>query len=135
MMIIAMKNRAQKDKRRTTRTVLDHISAITCSPKIQKPSECHGTICNISSHGTKFASYRPYRADSIIDIGLLLLDYGSWVETRGRVLRCEQKDCDEYHIALEFKNDDNQKNLIAEYIEVMKSWKRSNESAVAVFRS
>lgn len=134
-MIFAMKKRAQKDKRHATRTVLDHSSVIPRPPKIKKPSECQGTICNISSCGTKFVSYRPYQTNAIIDIGLSLLDFGSWVKTRGKVLRCEQKDFEEYHIALQFENDDSQKSLIGEYIEVMKSWKSYNESELAVFKS
>jgi len=89
---------------------------------IQHQRELRGKIYDISSLGARFISNKPYTKDSEVYVGLLLPNCNSLINVNAKVVRCEQKENNEFHIALEFKEDNYQQSLIAEYIRVMKLW-------------
>jgi len=112
-----------KEKRRAPRTVLECTSIDIYPKNVQTEPELRGKIYDISPLGAKFISQKPYIIGSIIYFALLLPSHGSLKGISGIVLSCEQKNSDEFHVAIEFKDIDYyQKFLIENYIKGMKSW-------------
>lgn len=113
----------QKERRRAPRTVLNNAYVCVYSEKRQNSIDLVEKIYDISPLGIRFISFKPYSADSIIRFGLLLPNHDSFnINVSGKVLRCEKKDNDEYHIAVEFEENSYQQSQVKEYIEVVKSW-------------
>ena len=117
-----MKTIDQKERRRAPRISLRSAVMDVYPINVQHQKELRGKICDVSTLGAKFISNKPYAKDSTIYVGLLLPNYNSLINVSGRVVRCEQKEINEFHIAIEFKEDYFQQSLIAEYIRVMKLW-------------
>jgi len=114
--------RELKERRRALRISL-HSAVMDVYPiDMKHQKELRGKICDLSTLGTKFISKKPYAQDSKIFVGLLLPHLNSLVNISGKVVRCEHKIGEEYHIAVEFDEDYYQQSLIEEYIRIMKLW-------------
>ncbi|HUU50669.1 MAG TPA: PilZ domain-containing protein [Nitrospinota bacterium] len=112
----------QIERRRAIRTVL-HSAAMDVYPiDVKHHKELRGKICDLSTLGAKFISKKQYAKDSKIFVGLLLPNLNSLVNISGKVVRCEEKSSEGYHIAVEFDEDYYQQSLIKEYIRIMKLW-------------
>lgn len=107
------------ERRRAPRIILNSAYMCVYSQKVQDQVEVKGKICDINHLGVKFVSFKPYHKESIINIGLLQPGNGVSVNTFGRVVRCEQKSSEEYHIAVEFKENYKRQALIEDYIKFM----------------
>jgi len=111
-----------KERRRAPRIVL-HSAVMDVYPiDVKHHKELRGKICDVSTLGAKFISKKLYAKDSKIFVGLLLPHLNSLVNISGKVVRCEHKSFEEYHIAVEFDEDYYQQSLIEEYIRIMKLW-------------
>jgi len=110
----------QKEKRRVPRTAL-HSAVMDVYPiNMQPQRELRGKIYDVSTLGAKFLSNKPYAKDSKIYVGLLLPHLNSLINVSGKVVRCEEKSAEEYHIAIKFDEDKYQQSLLEEYIRIMK---------------
>ena len=111
-----------KERRRALRISL-HSAVMDVYPiNAQHQRELRGKICDLSTLGAKFISNKPYVKNSKIYVGLLLPHFNSLINISGKVVRCEHKIGEEYHIAVEFDEDYYQQSLIEEYIRIMKLW-------------
>jgi len=122
-----MKTMSQKERRRAPRTTLKDAFMDIYSIDTRYLKEYKGRIFDISTLGVKFTSNKPYNKYTEVHVGLLLPNYNSLIKVIGRVVRCEDKSNEDYHIAVEFKEDTYQQRIINEYIEVMKLWDKQLE--------
>lgn len=118
---------SQKERRRAPRTTLNDAFMDIYSIDTRYLKEYKGKIFDISTLGLKFTSNKPYSKYTEVHVGLLLPNYDSLIKVTGRVVRCEDKSNEDYHIAVEFKEDTYQQRIINEYIEVMKLWDKQLE--------
>ena len=117
-----METIGQKERRRAPRIAL-HSAVMDVYPiNVKHKRELRGKICDVSTLGAKFISDKPYMKDSKIYVGLLLPNFNSLINISGKVVRCEEKSSEEYHIAVKFDEDKYQQSLIKEYIRIMKLW-------------
>jgi len=90
-----MKKTEQIERRRAPRTNLDHAMIDVCPKKVVSENLLRGKICDISTVGVKFTSFKSYKQDSKVYIRLLL-------------------------IAVELKEDSIQQSLIEDFMKLMK---------------
>jgi len=122
-----MKTIGQKERRRAPRITLRSAFIDVYPIDGEHKTELRGKICDVSTVGAKFISNKPYMKDSEIYVGLLLPSINTVINISGRVVRCEKKSSEEYHIAIEFKEERYQQSLLEEYIRIMKSWDKQWE--------
>ena len=120
-----MKKTGQIERRRAPRTNLDHAMIDVCPQKVVSENLLRGKICDISTVGVKFTSFKSYKQDSKVYIRLLLPNNelpsdDSFIEIPGRVVRCEKIGDEGYYIAVELKEDSIQQSLIEDFMKLMK---------------
>lgn len=115
----------KKERRRATRKDLSRALIAVYTKKPPTEIEYKARLCNISSLGLKFISFKPYDNNTIIHFSLLLPNQNTLLDTSGRVVRCEKQDDEKYFIALDLKEGYFEKSLIEDYIEVMELWEKS----------
>lgn len=115
-----MRTAKEKEKRRAKRTALGYAYIDVYPAKLRGKSEFRGKIHDISPLGAKFVSCKPYDISSTVYLGLLLPSHGALLDVTGRVVRCEEKEKEEYHVAVEFGGDSYQRSMIKDYIKLMK---------------
>lgn len=119
--IVNMGKKGKKERRRAERVNLDYALVDVYPERVLSEEEFRGKICDISSTGIKFTSFRPYDVGSILFLKLLLPSHGSLIDIPGKVVRCEEKVPDEaFFVSVEFEEDYYQESLINDYIKLMK---------------
>lgn len=120
------------EKRRAQRVDLDNAFLNICSPEVQNRKDNKGKICNLSSVGVKFVSYKPYSEDAKVELALMLPRHGAVTHISASVRRCEPRDSESFYTALEFQEDYFQQSLIRNYIRVMKLCEKSFQEPAPV---
>lgn len=113
------------EKRRAERVNLNNAFLNICLPNVENREDNKGKICDLSSLGVKFVSYKPYIEDSKVELGLILPKHGTVANISASVRRCEPRDGESFYTALEFQEDYFQQSLVKNYIRVMKLYKKS----------
>jgi len=111
-----------KERRRAPRTVLRSVFMDLYPLGFKKQRKLRGRILDISPLGIRFVCDKAYVKDSMISLDLLLPNSMSFTKISGKVVRCEEKSSEGYHVAVEFDEDYHQQSLVKEYIRIMKLW-------------